>query len=460
MSSNRFHATNHVFQTEALEEVLTQTVRLAEQATASSTKISDFLSNLYSKGVNINTFLCRSSLFARARPHQWPAAPTEALRQLSAKLHVLAGLNLDSPWPASDGLSCPHVAVAGLRGPFDDSYDDDEYEDPDIDETNQSEEERHLLRSSPRPIRDVHPWARSRVYDLRRYNESNMWGPFTEDGTQRVDWEKVQAIMVVLGFNHRMYTERRGLSGTDFLGLPGSPPRSTGEGSRSVSSTRSNLLKPWESLFAGIAPNSYVSSPLTGKIKPAPNPSLDALDPYGVTGTWMRIVCFLDYNDLYRFNFERNADIPADQERDPITTREAFRLIKLQLHVTRIEEQEEKGEDGRDLMPAVYFAGTSRSTFMAWDPNANSSIRGSVRETRTGAIRWTSFSIFHGEERWRSEGVQVGGLRSARGILGNWFDKDYDVHGPAGPTAFWKVSDDIIEEKRTLPQMLQIFMAE
>jgi hypothetical protein len=31
--------------------------------------------------------------------------------------------------------------------------------------------------------------------------------------------------------------------------------------------------------------------------------------------------------------------------------------------------------------------------------------------------------------------------------LGNWFDKDYDVHGPAGPTAFWKVSDDIQEEK-------------
>jgi len=72
---------------------------------------------------------------------------------------------------------------------------------------------------------------------------------------------------------------------------------------------------------------------------------------------------------------------------------------------------------------------------------------GTVRTTRSGAIRWTSFSIFHGEERWRSEGVQIGGIRSARGILGSWFDKDYDVHGPAGPTAFWKVSDDIAEEK-------------
>jgi hypothetical protein len=49
--------------------------------------------------------------------------------------------------------------------------------------------------------------------------------------------------------------------------------------------------------------------------------------------------------------------------------------------------------------------------------------QGTVRQTPEGQIRWTTFSIFHGEERWRSEGVQVGGLRSARGVLGNWFDK-------------------------------------
>lgn len=88
-----------------------------------------------------------------------------------------------------------------------------------------------------------------------------------------------------------------------------------------------------------------------------------------------------------------------------------------------------------------------------------------MRQTPEGQIRWTTFSIFHGEERWRSEGIQVGGLRSARGVLGNWFDKyaqfldqtfqelanivarDYDVHGPAGPTAFWKESDELEEEK-------------
>jgi hypothetical protein len=33
-------------------------------------------------------------------------------------------------------------------------------------------------------------------------------------------------------------------------------------------------------------------------------------------------------------------------------------------------------------------------------------------------------------------------VRSERGVIGTWFDKDFDPHGPAGPTAFWKHSDN------------------
>lgn len=62
-------------------------------------------------------------------------------------------------------------------------------------------------------------------------------------------------------------------------------------------------------------------------------------------------------------------------------------------------------------------------------------------------MRWTTLSIFHGEARWKSEGVQVGGVRSNRGVIGTWFDKDYDDQGPCGPTAFWKLSDTIEEDK-------------
>lgn len=56
------------------------------------------------------------------------------------------------------------------------------------------------------------------------------------------------------------------------------------------------------------------------------------------------------------------------------------------------------------------------------------------------------FVMYRGEERWRSEGIQVGGLRSQRGVIGTWFDKDFDPHGPAGPTAFWKISDSNLED--------------
>ena len=68
--------------------------------------------------------------------------------------------------------------------------------------------------------------------------------------------------------------------------------------------------------------------------------------------------------------------------------------------------------------------------------------------TKEGEVRWTSVSVYQGQERWRSEGIQVGGVRSSRGVLGHWFDKDYDHHGPAGPTAFWKVSNEIDESPK------------
>ena len=54
----------------------------------------------------------------------------------------------------------------------------------------------------------LHPYARSRLYDLRRYKPSNYWGPFMDDGSGRIDWEKVQAIYIVLGFGLRMLSER------------------------------------------------------------------------------------------------------------------------------------------------------------------------------------------------------------------------------------------------------------
>lgn len=88
-------------------------------------------------------------------------------------------------------------------------------------------------------------------------------------------------------------------------------------------------------------------------------------------------------------------------------------------------------------MPIVHFSGTTRAMYTSWDPNANSRIRGTVQTTAEGEVRWTTVSIFNGdEERWMSECIQVGGPQSARGTIGTWFDRNYDEQGPAGPTAF------------------------
>ena len=81
------------------------------------------------------------------------------------------------------------------------------------------------------------------------------------------------------------------------------------------------------------------------------------------------------------------------------------------------------GEKEKLAHPIVYFRGTSSSMRPSWDPDANSGIRGVVQTNREGEVRWTSWSIFQGEERWRSEGVQIGGKGSARGVVGSWFDK-------------------------------------
>jgi len=70
----------------------------------------------------------------------------------------------------------------------------------------------------------------------------------------------------------------------------------------------------------------------------------------------MRVVCFLDYNDLYSFNFTNS--LPAGQPRDPIDTKAAIRLIRLKLQVTKISPP---GEDEGQDYPVVSFKEQARA---------------------------------------------------------------------------------------------------
>lgn len=225
---------------------------------------------------NIDAFLCASSLFAKAGNEYQHPAPTAELRQASAKLHCLFGVPIDRV-PSRRSFSA--------------------------DSTYASLSPSSCTRLQSRPLL-THTYARSKVYDLRQYTDDTLWGPFLNDGSQKVDWEKVEAIMIVLGFNLNKFTERS----------DGRWPR------------------VWDKPFVGATPNSYISAaPISGPTKDLDGDmlkirelalSLDAQDPYSISGTWMRVVCFLDYNDLYAFNF--SSRIPDDQDRDPIDTEEGI----------------------------------------------------------------------------------------------------------------------------------------
>ncbi|KAI0834050.1 hypothetical protein F5Y06DRAFT_279715 [Hypoxylon sp. FL0890] len=359
----------HNIVTSLLRNAATDTERVRSTTHPSSRNV-DLLRGLFEDETNQSAFLCRSFIYERARQEftreDFFDTPPKPHHQKSAHLHCLYGV--------------PML-----------------YADPDS----------HRTRGSK-----MSPFACSKVYDLRQYTENTKWGPFMNDSTDCVDWEKVEAIMIVIGNNLRK------------LGLTKFP-------------VCGNF---WEEPFAGTWPGSYKALPIARE----PDP-LELQDPYGVTGTWLRVVCFLDYTDFFEYNFTTEFELPLQVPRPPLDVGEATRLILMKIRVTRIEPP---GPDDGQELPVVHFEGISRSLDDSYDENANSDLRGmrgSVRLTREGEVRWTTFSVFSGVERWRSESVQVGGVKSAKGILGNWFDKDFDPRGPAGPTAFWKVSDRVTE---------------
>ena len=226
-------------------------------------------------------------------------------RQLSAKLHCLYGIPIQEVHRASSS-------------------------------------QRYSLRSDTAP---VHPYARSRVYDMRQHTDASSWGPFSSDGTYNVDWEKMEAIMLCLHHNMKLFAENREI-----------PNPLT--------------IQKWDVPFVSAAPYSFISGETKLPLEPAL--PLQAQDPYNITGTWMRIVCFLDYTELFDFNFMGDSP-PSNQPRPALDTEEAIRLITMKLVVTKIEPP---GEDDGKGLPAVHFKGTSFATRPAYDVNANSKIRG------------------------------------------------------------------------------------
>ena len=240
------------------------------------------LIKMFERSRDLDAVVYRSSLYERAGTETQQAADNEEDRQLSAKLHCLHGMAL------------------GALG---------------------------------RRSLSTHPYARAKVYDLRNYTDKTHWGPFRDDGSMRVDWEMLESLMIDLAYNSDTCCPR-------FM------PH----------------FKPvWSDPFGGVIKH-VVRPEYPPTLPMEPEIPVHLKDPYNVSGLWHRvsipvikslaqiltkhqIVCFLDYNDLYAFNFSSNQPDP-DQPREPIKTQEA------------------------------HFTGISRSMDASWDPNANSRIRG------------------------------------------------------------------------------------
>lgn len=112
----------------------------------------------------------------------------------------------------------------------------------------------------------THPYARSRVYDLRNYTDANKWGPFRDDGSMNVDWEMVESLMVVLGYNSGLCCRR-------FL---------------------HRFRASWSEPFEGVVKEkSSVLPEYPMTLVNEPEIPLNIKDPYGVSGVWSRIICFL-----------------------------------------------------------------------------------------------------------------------------------------------------------------------
>lgn len=188
----------------------------------------------------------------------------------------------------------------------------------------------------------------------------------------RVNWELMESIMIVLGYNnglcHRRYMDR--------------------------------FTLPWSTPFANVFQNRF--APFSSTVSDHPGPSLNMIpnvplssrDPYNVSGIWARVVCFLDYDDLHHFNFNTVAvRTPEEHPHPPITMEEAIRHILMRLTVTAITPP---GKNDDPSMPVVHFSGKARAVDTNMDANANSSIRGCVRTTTEGEVRWSTVWVFNG----------------------------------------------------------------
>jgi len=121
-----------------------------------------------------------------------------------------------------------------------------------------------------------------------------------------------------------------------------------------------------------------------------------------------------------------NTEILEDDE-----FQEAIRLIELNLRVT-----DALPCPSHPHRPVLRFEGSSKGA-----QGNEARVKGMVFMTPDNQVRWKFVSVYDGRTQWSSEGIQIGGMASAMGVLGIWTGSNHLEQDPVGPFWLWKVKD-------------------
>ncbi|KAI0666317.1 hypothetical protein C8Q78DRAFT_1060772 [Trametes maxima] len=353
---------------------------------------------------------------------------------------------------------------------------------------------RHKLRAYTWPSRDkfadetrmatLRNASRCFVYNMRKYDARTLWGPYrvvNTDGATLALPEPMPVLMDESDSEPDSYEDEEGdgeNGGDEALwgvgwGHDGTPGRTTGGGSTAHARrkrSKQTLLVNWEHI-------EHIVNVVRLKLRDISHPALgfdekplftlDGLRAYsavgsferdprdwaGVTGKWRRFVCFMDYRDLYMFNYSHLPPGPHHPEFfEAVSFDEAMRPVEL--HLSLISKEEYFSNPSRiphalpnplpasdvsdPAFPTLYFDGHSRGP-----PSSVASIRGKVSTLADGAIRWQFVTTYDGRMQWSAEGVQLGHACSAAGIAGIWTGAHHERDDPAGPFWMVKAEDDL-----------------
>ncbi|KAF5345708.1 hypothetical protein D9758_013042 [Tetrapyrgos nigripes] len=196
----------------------------------------------------------------------------------------------------------------------------------------------------------------------------------------------------------------------------------------------------------------------------------DGWDWAGVEGIWARAVCWMDYQDLLYHNLSAISPHSSSDQLNH-NMRETCRISSTTFKITgysqpeqpsipsskisdhseepspeegsQDSEEESKSESTSTLfdtlvyaLPIIHFSDQPApgTTGFEAQVQASRSIRGTVRMISGGAVRWsmTSRDNLAGEDEWAMEGVQIGGIGSALGVVGMWTGVDHGRGEPIG----------------------------